>query len=554
MCSGARPGSIESAPSHEGADIFYLWATTLKFLMMIKKLWFTGVMLIGALLMGNAYAEKSAFDVLEYDVVGNTKLSILDVERAVYPYLGEHKTIDDINKARAALETAYHKAGYPTVAVDIPPQRVAGGVVKLAVSESTVGKVRVVGSRYYSQERILDKLPQLASGNVLNAPQLQTELNNLNRVGGGGRAVVPVLRAGTQPGTTDVDLRVHDENPLHATIEVNNSYSPNTSHLRLNGTLRYDNLWQREHSVTLQFQTAPIHPGEVQVWSGTYVFHLDDPDKVLAFYAVHSKSNVSTVGDLSVIGNGNIFGARYVLALPGDERFFHTLSLGVDYKNLGQSLLFGADSFPTPIHYLPFQAQYGATQRDGHGLTQLNIAANFSLRGVGNDAQQFENKRFKAQADYFYLRGDVDRTQNFANGMSLFARLGGQFASQPLISSEEYSAGGADTVRGYLESEALGDSAAQSTLELRSRSYAAKLSPRLQDLHFLVFAEGAHLWVKEPQAGQIATYSLASTGFGLRLNAWKALNLALDIAVPLKDGPYTRHGDWRTQMSISYDL
>lgn len=512
------------------------------------------VLLLGSLCSSGARADANAFAVLEYDVSGNTRLPVTEIERAVYPFLGEHRTIDDINKARAALESAYHKAGYPTVVVDVPPQRVTGGVVRLAVSESTVGKVRVLGSRYYSQQRILDKLPQLATGSVLNTPQLQHQLNDLNRVGGGGRAVVPVLRAGSAPGTTDVDLRVQDANPLHATVELNNHYSPNTSHLRFNATLRYDNLWQREHTATLQYQTAPQHPDEVQVWSGTYMFHLDDPDKVLAFYAVHSKSSVSTVGDLSVIGNGNIFGARYVLTLPGDEHFFHTLSLGVDYKNLGQSLLFGADSFPTPIHYLPFQVQYGATQRDPHGLTQWNIAANFSLRGVGNDAQQFENKRFKAQADYFYLRGDMDRTQNFTNGMSLFARLGGQFASQPLISSEEYSAGGADTVRGYLESEALGDSAAQSTLELRSRSYAAKFSPRIQDLHFLAFAEGARLWVKDTLPGQAARYNLASTGFGLRLNAWKALNVALDIAVPLRDGPYTRHSDWRTQMSISYDL
>ena len=149
---------------------------------------------MGTLVIDVARADKAAFAVLEYDVVGNTKLSTIEVERAVYPFLGEHESIDDINKARAALETAYHKAGYPTVVVDIPPQRVEGGLVKLAVSESTVGQVRVVGSRYYSQDRILDQLPQLASGNVLNAPQLQTELNDLNRTGGGGRAVRDIRR------------------------------------------------------------------------------------------------------------------------------------------------------------------------------------------------------------------------------------------------------------------------------------------------------------------------------------------------------------------------
>lgn len=515
----------------------------------------TGVfgLLLGLLLSGGAHADKNAFNVLEYDVIGNTKLPTIDIERAVYPYLGEHKTIDDINGARDALEKAYHKAGYAFVLVNIPPQKVTGGVVKLAVMEAKVGKVRVVGSRYYSQGRILEQLPQLTPGNVPNAPRMQAQLNALNQAAG-GRAVVPVLRPGTVPETMDVDLRVHDVNPLHANLELDNHYSPTTSHLRLNATLRYDNLWQREHSFTLQYQTAPDNPSDVRVWSGTYVFHLADPDQALAFYAVHSDSNVSTLGDLSVIGNGNIFGARLVLTLPGDAHYFHTLSLGVDYKDLGQNLLFGTNTVSTPVHYLPFQIQYSATQRDNRDITQMNMAANFSLRGVGNDQQEFDNKRFKARSDYFYLHGDLENTRNFAGGTSLFARCGGQFASQPLLNSEQYSGGGVDSVRGYLETEALGDSGVQSTLEWRGRSYAAELSDKVQDFHGLAFAEGAHLWVKDALAGQASSYNLASTGLGLRLNAWKNLNLALDLALPLRDGVYTRRGDWRTEFLISYDV
>lgn len=521
---------------------------------MIKRLWFSGVMLVGALLTGNAYAEKSAFDVLEYDVVGNSKLSTIDVERAVYPYLGEHKTIDDINKARAALETAYHKAGYPTVLVDIPPQQVQGGVVKLAVTEGKIGKVRVLGSRYYDQGRIVEKLPEIASGKVPNTSQFQAQLNDLNRAAGDGRAVVPVLRPGTTPGTMDVDLQVHDQNPLHANIEVDNRYTQDTSHLRLNALLRYDNVWQREHSFTLQYQTAPEKPSEVQVWSGTYVLHLDDPSNVLAFYGVHSNSNVTTLGNLSVIGAGDIIGTRAVLTLPSAAQYFHTLSLGVDYKNFGQRIPVGTESLQTPIHYLPFQAQYSATQLDRQTTTQYSLAANFSFRGLGNDPQQFENKRHKAQANYFYLRGDVQRTQKFSQGGSMFGRIGGQFASQPLISNEQYSAGGADSVRGYVETEALGDQGLQATLEWRSRPFGAGFSDKLNDFHVLAFFDSARLWVKDPLLGQATNYNLASSGVGMRLNAWKSLNVAIDLALPLRDGVVTRRGDWRTQMSVSYDL
>lgn len=60
------------------------------------------------------------FDILEFRVDGNTKLAKNKIEAAIYPHMGEKKTIDDVEKARDALEKSYHQAGYLTVLVDIP--------------------------------------------------------------------------------------------------------------------------------------------------------------------------------------------------------------------------------------------------------------------------------------------------------------------------------------------------------------------------------------------------------------------------------------------------
>jgi hemolysin activation/secretion protein len=96
--------------------------------------------LVAALLFGAAFAasatraQESRFDVLEFEIEGNTVLPALAIERAVYPFLGPGKTIDDVQGARAALEKAYQDAGYLTVVVDVPPQQVKGGKVVLAVT------------------------------------------------------------------------------------------------------------------------------------------------------------------------------------------------------------------------------------------------------------------------------------------------------------------------------------------------------------------------------------------------------------------------------------
>ena len=54
-------------------------------------------------------------------------LSATRIEEAVYPYLGEDKTIADVEATRTALEKAYRDAGYLTVLVGIPsrPSRTA---------------------------------------------------------------------------------------------------------------------------------------------------------------------------------------------------------------------------------------------------------------------------------------------------------------------------------------------------------------------------------------------------------------------------------------------
>lgn len=64
------------------------------------------------------------FDVLEFEVDGNTVLPVEAVERAITPYLGLGKAFADVEAARAALEKTYQDAGYVTVFVDLPEQKV----------------------------------------------------------------------------------------------------------------------------------------------------------------------------------------------------------------------------------------------------------------------------------------------------------------------------------------------------------------------------------------------------------------------------------------------
>ena len=138
-------------------------------------------------------ADARQIYIQEYRVQGAHLLTKLEVEEAVYPYLGPERTAEDVDQARGALEKAYQAKGFQTVSVQIPPQQVKGGIVILQVIEGKVGRLRVKGSRYFSPDQIKKAAPSLAEGTVPDFNKVSQDIVALNQLP--DRRVTPTLRA-----------------------------------------------------------------------------------------------------------------------------------------------------------------------------------------------------------------------------------------------------------------------------------------------------------------------------------------------------------------------
>jgi hemolysin activation/secretion protein len=513
----------------------------------------------------SAAAGTQVFSILEYQIEGNTLLPVIEVERAVTPFLGESRGIKDVEAARAQLEKIYHDRGYKTVLVNIPPQRVNEGVVRLAVTEAPVGKLKIEGSRFHSLEQIREKFAQLNPEVVPNFDVVQKELGDVNRTA--DLRVTPVLKASETPGKVDVDLNVQDSLAAHAILEVNNHYSANTTALRASAELRYDNLFQTNQSASFQYQIAPERPSDAKIWSASYVIPMTS-HMVWALYAVHSDSDVAAVGGLDVIGNGDIFGVRAIFPLPTERAsFYHSFTAGIDYKKFGQDVLLSGstDAVESPVSYAPFTIQYSATwfgspaatgsgaasTSTGRSSTSLYLGINFLLGGLGADWKEFANKRAGAAPSYITIHPSLSREQVLPWRWSLVGTLEGQLANGPLINNEQYVAGGADSVRGYVEAERLADEGIRSSLELRTPPLFAWLAHRPEQSYLFLFVDGARLTMLEPLPGQIDRFTLLSAGLGLRLKI-AGLTLHADGAYILRAGAVTPEDSYRGVFSLSY--
>ena len=484
------------------------------------------------------------FDIFEYIVDGNSLLSELAIENAMHPFLGEGKTLRDVDGARTALELAYHGAGYLTVVVSIPEQRVDGGAVALHVVEASIDRLRVKGAEYTLPSGIRARIPELAEGNVPNFNKMQEQLAALNR--SSDVKITPILKAGKLPGTVEVQLDTEDQLPVHGSVEYSNRQTPNTTPQRLSASLRYDNLWQLGHSFGMTAQVAPQRPSDARVLAATYVLPAGSGGEVLSMYAVHSRSAFASLANapgLGLLGNSDTLGWRYTKPMGTTAGYAQAFSIGTDHKKIGQTLqALGVTVNDSPITYMPLVGNYTASVFGENRSSTVDVTATSGLRGFfGNSDAAFEAKRAGASASFLVLRSSLQHTENVGR-WAVFGKLEFQLASGLLVPTEQFTAGGADSVRGYLEGERAGDGGARTTLELRTPKWHVGGPNSEWHLSGLAFLDAAWLNIRSPLYPQLAQEALRGAGIGLRLFAPHGVALEVDAARALVDGDTTRAG------------
>jgi hemolysin activation/secretion protein len=494
-----------------------------------------------------AEQAENHFDVHEYRVLGNTVLSNRDIETVLYPLLGDHKTLTDVEAARAALEKTYHDRGFGTVFVDIPEQDVADKIVRLKVTEGRLNEVRIAGARYYSERKILAAVPAATAGTVPNLPALQQQLSAVG-VKTADRTVVPILKAGPVPGTVDLALKVDDRLPFHGSIEFDNQYTPSTKPLRATVSLSYGNLFQEFDSISAQYQLAPQEVSQVNVVAVNYAWGSAPWGMHPSVYFIDSNSDVPTVGTIGVLGKGQIAGARVGFFTGGTPTSPQSITLGADYKHFRQTIsLPSTPGVNTPITYSNFSVAYAGSWSSELFSGSFGSAANFGARGTPNDPDAFANKRFQGHPNYFYTKIDGTLVAHLPAGFQVILRGDGQFAVEPLITNEDFAITGTDGVRGYLEAEVLADKGLKGSLQFES-PLARLRGLTLGDV--FLFYDAGHASIIDPLPNEPASTALRSWGAGVNLMPGYWVNGVLTWADPLRTGPNTRRGDSRVLFMV----
>ncbi len=508
-------------------------------------------------------APPAEFTITAIDVVGVKTLASAEIERTVYPFLGPGKTPQDVEAVRKAIQDVYVKRGFETVIVEVPPQpaeNFSQGLVQIAVNEAPVSDVTITGSKFHSSKVVLKQLPSIKRGKPLDFKALQEELAAANRFP--DRSVSPSFKAGAQPGTINVDLKVKDSLPLHSSFELNNDNSPNTTPLRLSGTVRYSDVWRIGHTLSASFVIAPQNQDESSVVSLSYSAPILGSPWTLVAFGYKSNSNIAALGGTNVLGNGYQIGGRAIYRLPSEDAY-HAFSVGLDYKDFKQDIgLRGLNISSAPIRYVPLTLGYSFSKSTENAALELNVNSTLGLRVlkrvrcfdpaaiICRPEDQFTNKDVDSVENFAHLNFDATYTASFKGDWVSVTRFSGQFADSHLVTNEQFGIGGVSTVRGYFQSEAVGDLGFAGSVEFRTPSFASKLPQFVDELRFFSFIEGGIVRVVNPLPDQIRDFRLGSLGGGLRIKLFNRLSGEFLIGVPISDGSTSARGDPRYSFSV----
>jgi hemolysin activation/secretion protein len=263
-------------------------------------------------------------------------------------------------------------------------------------------------------------------------------------------------------------------------------------------------------------------------------------------YSLWSDSESAFGDSFQVLGSGFVVGVRNVFPMPTVGSYAHSINLGIDYKDFDETVGYddGEEGYETPVSYFPISVTYSGVKSDGGGYTQISFGLNFLFRGLAGDYKEFEDKRTDARANYLFTKASIERFQLLPVGFTLDTTVEGQISSQPLISNEQYIAGGMDSVRGYKESEVTGDNAVHASVEI-GRPFQALTEEKWGGINITpyLFYDGAWLKVIDPLQGQDENLSAQGAGVGMRGTLFGKLEFQVDYAEALVDSEDVASGE-----------
>ena len=482
-------------------------------------------LVISSLVIAEPQPQQLHFVIKKFEVLGDNPLSESETRDVFEFFLGDHYGLEGLQEAAKAFEKKLRKSGYSFYQVNLAPQKLEDGIIKLQLIQLKVDKVTVTGNKHFDKENLGRNIPTLNSGETPNTQVLSRAINMADTQP--SKSLKLQFSESETGGAIDAKLVVDDLRTHFAFISVNNTGTEETGDFRLTGGYQFTNLFNRDHNLSLSYTTSPSDFSAVQQYGASYTIPFYEVGGQLNIFLARSDVDSGIVAQsLSVSGAGTIALLHYKHTFLQSGAYKQQLDFGFDHKLFENEVGFAGQPIQGSGEVLsrPLSLAYiGFWQGAGKSIS-FNLAPFVNTPGGSNNEDaDYDDLRPGATADWSLVRYGFGYDQLIAPNWMIRLNLLGQHSGDKLISGEQFGIGGIYSVRGFDERSLLGDSGVQANFELWIPGFSS------YEIRPIVFFDYGHVEVNESFAGETPSIDISSVGAGLRGTIINKLNIVLDV-------------------------
>lgn len=477
-------------------------------------------------------AENITFTLQEINIEGVTAYPVAQLQQIWADKIGTSIALTDIYAIARQITRQYRSDGYIVTQAIVPQQTIDNGIVTIQVVEGYISGVSVDGEEGSALSNHISRVAgQLMGVSPLTASALERWLLLVNDIPGlNARSVIGPSE--TVVGGADLTI-IPSIDPYTFNVNFDNYGSRFLGPTQVSLAGQMNNLLGGGETLQAQFVTDPDDEERLYGFARLGL-PLGYQGTVLSFdYSYSNTEPGFRLAQFDVEGESKTFGVdvRHPFIRTRTQNLYSTLRF--DYRDLSSEN--NVDTFETrdQIAALRLGLDYSVFDnilRPAVNEVSFEISQGLDAFGASNKGDA-NMTRASGDPQFTKLETSLSRLQTLTPTLNLLTGIKGQWANNPLLSSEEFGVGGRSYGRGYDASELVGDDGFAATVELQWKpGYESGL---MEDYELFTFYDFGKIWNQETDVNSLENRSLASTGLGLRADFSDVLSGEFIVAIPL---------------------
>jgi hemolysin activation/secretion protein len=402
----------------------------------------------------------------EVRLTGNTVFSAEVLQEIITPYENRTITSSELEDLRVELTRYYINRGYINSGAVLPDQKVTDGIVNIVIVEGTLVDIEIVGNEHLSSDYIDSRL-KLGAKAPLNVNDLQQQIQIILE-SPVIETINSALRPGDRPGEASLTALVKEAPRLQYVQVVDNRLSPTLGEVRVLPQLYVNDLTGQGDALSTGVSLGEGLTDAYANWS----IPLNANDTTLSLLANRSDSQVENgpFKDLDIKSKAQTYGFRVSHPFYRTPKQKFSMALGLDVRKTESELLGVGFAFtlgvPTDGIVRASVIRFSQEWSDHESNQVLAARSQFSFGIDAFDATINANN--DPSGEFAAWLGQFQWARRFDdNWGQLIFRTNVQLTNDSLLSMEQFSVGGALSVRGYRENQLVRDKGYIASIEYR---------------------------------------------------------------------------------------